>query len=177
MIKQYTVQPAYTGNDKVTTYIDGISTGYSIMSYWETQGYCNHLEEDGYTKAYDLDELLEEIISAKEAYELAQRRYDEAVPYRLVKPEIGGSDKDETIGCGDMYCIIHKYNEDTWYLAWQNPVWDDSGYFWTSKETFAKCLSDNTDEHPILFRNRAEAIAHLKTINIPQKCSIIRWVE
>ena len=62
------------------------------------------------------------------------------------------------------------------YLAWQNPVWDDDGYFWTSKEVVKEILCNNTKEHPFLFRSRAEAIAHLKSINVPQKCSIVRWI-
>ena len=85
MIKQYTVSVAYTDNDKVTKYINGKPIDYKIMSYWETDGYCNALKDEGYSRAYDLDELLEELISAKEAYQLAQKRYDEAVPFRLIK--------------------------------------------------------------------------------------------
>ena len=85
MIKQYTVSVVYTDNDKVTKYIDGKPIDYKIMSYWETNGYCNALEDEGYIRAYDIDELLEELISAKEAYELAQKRYDEAIPFRLIK--------------------------------------------------------------------------------------------
>ena len=85
MIKQYTVSVAYTDNNKVTKYINGKPIDYKIMSYWETDGYCNALEDEGYIRAYDIDELLEELISAKEAYELAQKRYDEAVPFRLIK--------------------------------------------------------------------------------------------
>ena len=76
-----------------------------------------------------------------------------------------------------MYCIIHNakpFNE-IYYLAWQEPVWDGYGYFWASKETVKKILCNNTEEHPFLFHSRAEAIAHLKSINIPQKCSIVRW--
>lgn len=77
-----------------------------------------------------------------------------------------------------MYCIIHKIKgfRDVYYLAWQNPVFlGDMGYFWTSKETVKEILCNNTKDHPFLFRSRAEAIAHLKSINIPQKCNIIRW--
>ena len=87
MIKQYTVSVAYTGNDKVTKYIDGEPINYKIMSYWETDGYCHALENEGYNRAYDLDELLEELIDAKEAYELAQRRYNKAIPYKLIKAD------------------------------------------------------------------------------------------
>ena len=85
MIKQYTVSVAYTDNDKVTKYINGKPIDYKIMSYQETDGYCNALEDEGDIRAYDIDELLEELISAKEAYELAQKRYDEAIPFRLIK--------------------------------------------------------------------------------------------
>ena len=75
-----------------------------------------------------------------------------------------------------MYCIIHKSKVfGKSYLAWQSPVWDDDGYFWTSKEVVKEILCNNTEEHPFLFQSRREAIAHLKSINIPQKCSIVRW--
>lgn len=87
MIKQYTVSVAYTDNNKVTKYIDGEPINYKIMSYWETDGYCHALENEGYNRAYDLDELLEELINAKEAYELAQRRYNKAIPYKLIKAD------------------------------------------------------------------------------------------
>ena len=87
MIKQYTVSVAYTDNDKVTKYIDGEPINYKIMSYWETDGYCHALENEGYNRAYDLDELLEELINANEAYELAQRRYNKAIPYKLIKAD------------------------------------------------------------------------------------------
>lgn len=86
-VKQYTVSPAYTGNDKITTYTDGKHEGYSIVSYWETQGYCERLEEEGYTKAYDLDKLLKKMEEAKEEYEMAKRWYKEALPFALVKSE------------------------------------------------------------------------------------------
>lgn len=83
--KQYAIYPAYTDNSRVDTYIDGDRTGCTIVSCWELPGYCKRLEQEGYTKAYDLDELLEEVVSAKEAYEAAQKAYDEAVPHRLIK--------------------------------------------------------------------------------------------
>ena len=85
MIKQYTIGVAYAGNDEVTKYIDGKPIDYKIMPYWETDGYCNALKDEGNSRAYDLDKLLEELISAQEAYKLAQKRYDEAVPFRLIK--------------------------------------------------------------------------------------------
>lgn len=75
-----------------------------------------------------------------------------------------------------MYCIVHRSKIfGKKYLAWQNPVWDDDGYFWTSKEVFKDIICNNTSEHPFLFASKNEAIAHLKSINIPQKCSVVRW--
>lgn len=87
MIKQYTVSPAYSDNDKVETYIDGVSNGYTIISCWETQGYCRRLEEEGYTKAYDLDELREDVKKAEDALRWANEAYYNAVPYALIKKE------------------------------------------------------------------------------------------
>lgn len=76
-----------------------------------------------------------------------------------------------------MYCIIHRPEgfKNIYYLAWQNPVWDDNGYFWASKKTVKEILCNNTPDHPFLFNSKAEAISHLKSINIPQKCTIIKW--
>ena len=61
------------------------------------------------------------------------------------------------------------------YLAWQKPAWDEDGYFWTSRETLQKAIGNNTLDHPFLFNSRRTAIKYLKSINIPQKCRIIRW--
>lgn len=58
------------------------------------------------------------------------------------------------------------------YLAWQNPAWDEDGYFWTSKETMKEVLYNNVLWHRFLFHSRNAAIKHLKTIDIPQKCRI-----
>ena len=74
-----------------------------------------------------------------------------------------------------MYCIVHKDRGETFYLSWQKPEWEETGYFWTRKETFSKTFCNNTKDHPFLFYNREDAIAHLKAINIPQKCSIAKW--
>ena len=54
MAKQYTVENAYTGNEKVSRYTDGKLELYEVMSYWEVDGYCYALENMGYTKAYDV---------------------------------------------------------------------------------------------------------------------------
>jgi hypothetical protein len=85
MVKQYVISPAYTGNDSVYIYEDGIKKNHRVMSYWETAGFCNALELDGYTRAYDLDQLKNELETAKEAYEIAKKNYEDAIPFALIK--------------------------------------------------------------------------------------------
>lgn len=66
----------------------------------------------------------------------------------------------------------------TEYLAWQEPLHaEDSGYFWTQRGAIKELLKEgmNTPEHPFIFNSRKDAIDHLKTLNIPYKCRIIRW--
>lgn len=77
----------------------------------------------------------------------------------------------------EKWCITAKILDDDEmsYLAWQNPVWDEDGYFWTSRDVVENIIEKNTPEHPFLFNNRRVAIKHLKSINIPQKCRVIRW--
>jgi len=45
------------------------------------------------------------------------------------------------------------------YLGWQNPAWDEDGYFWTSKDTIVEILKEgnNTAEHPFLFKSKKGA--------------------
>lgn len=52
---------------------------------------------------------------------------------------------------------------------------DEDGYFWTSRETLQKVIGNNIPDHPFLFDNRRSAIKHLKSINISQKCKVVRW--
>lgn len=76
----------------------------------------------------------------------------------------------------EKWCITAKlFDNETSYLAWQKPAWDEDGYFWTSREILQKAINNNTPEHPFLFNSRRAAIKHLKSINISQKCRVIRW--
>lgn len=71
------------------------------------------------------------------------------------------------------WCIVSKDFDlnEIYYLGWQNPAYNESGYFWTSKEVIKKIAAmNNTIEHPFLFDSKWKAIKHLKSINIPQKC-------
>lgn len=85
MIKQYVVSPSYADNYKVTKYVDGKILYYEIMSYWEVDGYCKALEGEGYTKAYDLDELRKKMEEAEDEFRWAKQAYEDAIPFALVK--------------------------------------------------------------------------------------------
>lgn len=76
----------------------------------------------------------------------------------------------------ERWCITtNLFGNETDYLAWQEPAWNEDGYFWTSREVVEDIINNNTPEHPFLFNSRRAAIKHLKSINIPQKCRIVRW--
>jgi len=66
-------------------------------------------------------------------------------------------------------------NDGIVYLGWQTPAWDEDGYFWTSKEILQGIIANSTPDHPFLFNSRRAAIRHLKSIDIPQKCRVVRW--
>ena len=71
------------------------------------------------------------------------------------------------------YAIIHTDKFGSHYLAWQNPAWDDSGYFWTNRKTFMEVLRNSTSEHPFLFNTRREACTWLRLSGITALCKII----
>lgn len=76
----------------------------------------------------------------------------------------------------ETWCITtDDASDETMYLGWQTPVWEDDGYFWTVKGVILEILVNNTPEHPFLFESREDAIKHLKSINIPQRCRIVRF--
>lgn len=76
----------------------------------------------------------------------------------------------------EKWCITSKFFDNkTYYLAWQEVAWDEDGYFWTSRDIVESIIKNNTPEHPFLFNSRRTAIKHLKSIDIPQKCRIVRW--
>lgn len=76
----------------------------------------------------------------------------------------------------EKWCITtNLFDNETYYLAWQKPICNKSGYCWTSREILEDMIKNNTPEHPFLFDSRKAAIKHLKSINISQKCKVIRW--
>lgn len=87
MIKQYTVENAYTDNERVSRYIDGKLEFYEVMSYWEVEGYCSALESMGYTKAYDVEKYKKELDAAEEEYNWAAKRYSKKQCHQNQKRE------------------------------------------------------------------------------------------
>jgi hypothetical protein len=55
--------------------------------------------------------------------------------------------------------IFGMKSEEPYYLGWQNPAWDEDGYFWTSKDVIYEIVKDrnNTKEHPFLFESEEQA--------------------
>lgn len=65
-----------------------------------------------------------------------------------------------------MYAIVTDIFDERMYLAW----WPaNDGYFWTSKENFNACLSQNTSEHRFAFSSHYSATDWLLyKIDIPK---------
>lgn len=84
-MKQYTVESAYTNNERVSLYNDGKLEYYEVMSYWEVEGYCNALKRQGYTIAYDVSKYEKKMLDAKEEYERAVSLYESAKEHPLKK--------------------------------------------------------------------------------------------
>lgn len=59
MRKQYTKEPAYTDNTKITFYGNGVKVYYTIMSDWEVEGYLCAKHEDGWVEAYSQEQFNE----------------------------------------------------------------------------------------------------------------------
>lgn len=78
-MKQYVVMPAYSGNYHIICVEDGKIGSDTIQSYYDMTGYCEALENMGYTKAYFVPEAKKELEKAKRAYLLAQQVYDTAI--------------------------------------------------------------------------------------------------
>lgn len=76
-----------------------------------------------------------------------------------------------------MWCITTNDfgGSEPMYLAWQRPVWDDNGYFWTHEDVFKKITENSIPEHPFLFNSRNEALKCSRSLNIPQKCIVMEF--
>ena len=84
-------------------------------------------------------------------------------------------DKNEFIKEKRFYIATDdkSYDEGMAFLSWQYPGYEDTGYFWTSLETLNKMIPHMKNEFPFVFKTKNEAVKHLKTLGIPQKCRIV----
>ena len=82
-VKQYVVSPAYTGNDKVICVEDG-RANYTIMNDYETHGYTNRLEEEGYTKAEYVPALEQDVVVLEKKLAWAKKSLEEAKKHPLI---------------------------------------------------------------------------------------------
>lgn len=86
-MKQYVIKFAYTDNYHVLQYVNGELESHNIVSYWELGGYISALEDMGYARAYYVAEYKFEMLKAKEQYEFAMERYEEAMKKPLALSE------------------------------------------------------------------------------------------
>lgn len=61
----------------------------------------------------------------------------------------------------EMYIVTSHFWEKTFYLAWQPPVFEDDGYFWTGREVVEEIRKEspefNNCDHPFLFETEEAA--------------------
>ena len=64
--------------------------------------------------------------------------------------------------------IFGMESKELHYLGWQEPAWDEDGYFWTSRECIIEVLKigNNTKEHPFLFDTKGEAKKFAKRLKL-----------
>jgi len=82
-----------------------------------------------------------------------------------------------------MYIIATKSFIETelneiLYLGWQEPAWDEDGYFWTRKETIKEMIKDGYifPEQPFLFDSEEKAKQLAKNIELTKDYFIKEWL-
>ena len=83
-MKQYIVEWAYTGNSHVLLFEDGKLKSHFIEADYDLGGYINHIESQGYKKAYFAPKYEAEMQKAKEDYEFAIQEYEKAKQTPLI---------------------------------------------------------------------------------------------
>lgn len=92
MIRQYTIEPAYTGSSRIDLYEDGKRVKQFIICDWEIPSYAKWAEQLGYERAFDEDLYLEKYRIAEEAYRGAIADLEYAREHRLIKRHENGAD-------------------------------------------------------------------------------------
>lgn len=83
-MKQYTIEDAYTGNVGIRCYNNGKEVDYEIVNDYNIQGYCSVLENQGYTRAYDVKKYQELVNEAEENLKWAIEDYERALNSPLI---------------------------------------------------------------------------------------------
>lgn len=84
MNKQYVVKEAYTDNYCVLQYEDGKLTNYTIIAYYEVDGYLTSLQNMGYTQAYYVPEYKAKVDELRRELNHAISEYENAVKNPLI---------------------------------------------------------------------------------------------
>lgn len=84
-MKQYTVENAYTDNYEVTQYENGTAVVSGIVAYYELEGYCDAIENNGYKRAFDVPKYECDMMAAKVQYDFAVKMYKRAKEHPLQK--------------------------------------------------------------------------------------------
>ena len=85
MRKQYTVEPAYAGNQHVTLYRDGKPIDSDIVADYNLSGYLQSIENRGYEHAFDEDYYMRRLRVAEEHLREAQADLEMAQKHPLMK--------------------------------------------------------------------------------------------
>lgn len=87
VVKQYTIETAYTGNYRITTYENGERIKSGIVFWYEVDGYKTALEEMGYTRAFDVNYYYNKYKEEELDFLEAKRQYEYAQKHPLYKKE------------------------------------------------------------------------------------------
>ena len=76
----------------------------------------------------------------------------------------------------NVWCIASDevFGDKRAYLGWQNPAWDEDGYFWTFEEVLKEIQENNKTGHRFLFATRSDALRFLRSMRLKQRCHIVR---
>lgn len=83
-MKQYVVSYAYAGSTKVSLYEDGKFLFANVIADYALESYLRFLEDDGHTRAFDVQKAQEELDVAREAYTRALEALEAAKASPLI---------------------------------------------------------------------------------------------
>lgn len=105
--------------------------------------------------------------------EQRKRQKDEKMINQLV---------DILLDKGAKYYIaayVAKEDPYPWFLVCKKMDYgsEEYEYVWVDEETFKEMANSHTKDHPFIFDTKQDAIQHLKTLGITNKCQIKVWKQ